>query len=145
VGASMQDVRLLSLYWAVVWVCSLSCYSWRIPSELFGAYRDRSVHPAVNDQIKIQRFVFSIFFFSCNLFFQQSSKVSGGIFQVFLLQQFAKNNFECRVKVTFGKKNGGRNYVSYIFRELLLEVLGTGNIQRRICIAWCLLCNLSFR
>jgi len=100
----MQDVRLLSLYWAVVWVCSLSCYSWRIPSELFGAYRDRSVHPAVNDQIKIQRFVFSIFFFSCNLFFQQSSKVSGGIFQVFLLQQFAKNNFECRVKVTFGKK-----------------------------------------
>jgi len=64
----MQDVRLLSLYWAVVWVCSLSCYSWRIPSELFGAYRDRSVHPAVNDQIKIQRFVFSIVF--SFLFFQ---------------------------------------------------------------------------
>lgn len=55
VGASMQDVRLLSLYWAVVWVCSLSCYSWRIPSVLFGAYRDRSVHPAVN--LIIQRFV----------------------------------------------------------------------------------------
>lgn len=52
----MQDVRLLSLYWAVVWVCSLSCYSWRIPSVLFGAYRDRSVHPAVN--LIIQRLVF---------------------------------------------------------------------------------------